>query len=251
MVVIRIGRSRIGPALSSASFDRQPSRGRSWLVRSTSRIAFLVTRPISITTPIIAGMPRLLPVQQQRQQRADDRERQRQHDQERLEERLELRRQHDVDEGDRQDHRQAHRRRRLLHQLDVAGEAPLEVRRHRHAVPSPPSTSAVTSPSGRSSSSMPILACRRRCSRSMLVGPTPGSMRTMSPVRTARRAASRAACGAIACEVVAELRRQPHADVVFLVAVAQLGRHHAFDHAAQLRGDAWRRRSRGRRRASG
>ena len=58
-----------------------------------------------MTTPIIAGMPRLLAGQEQQQQRADERERQRQHDDERLEERLELRRQHDVDEGDRQEQR--------------------------------------------------------------------------------------------------------------------------------------------------
>ncbi len=44
-------------------------------------------------------------------------------------------------------------------------------------------TSVVTSPSGRSDSSMSIFACRRRCSRSMLVGPTPGSIVAMSDVR--------------------------------------------------------------------
>ena len=39
-------------------------------------------------------------------------------------------------------------------------------------------------------------------------------------------------------EVVAELRREPDADVVFLVAFAQPGRHDALDHAAQLQRDA-------------
>ncbi len=39
-------------------------------------------------------------------------------------------------------------------------------------------------------------------------------------------------------EVVAEFGREPDANVVFLVAFAQLGRHHALDHAAQLHGDA-------------
>ena len=85
---------------------------------------------------------------------------------------------------------------------------------------------------------MPIFACRRRCSRSMLVGPTPGSIVAMSrgaDQRAARRVERRAGDR---LEVVAELRRQPHADVVLLVAVAQLGRHDAFDHAAQLHGDA-------------
>ena len=132
MVVIRIGRSRIGPALRMASSTGSPSRTY-WFVRSTSRIAFLVTRPISITMPIIAGMPRLLPVIRIASSAPTMRQRQRQHDQERLEERLELRRQHDVDEGHGQQQRQPHGRGRLLHQLDVAGEAPLEVRRHRDA----------------------------------------------------------------------------------------------------------------------
>ena len=60
-VVIMIGRSRIGPAFRMASRTPMPSRTY-WLVRSTSRIAFFVTRPINITTPIIAGMPRCFPV---------------------------------------------------------------------------------------------------------------------------------------------------------------------------------------------
>ena len=61
MVVIKIGRRRIGPALRMASFTLIPSR-TNWFVRSTSRIAFFVTSPISMTTPIMAGMPRFLPV---------------------------------------------------------------------------------------------------------------------------------------------------------------------------------------------
>ncbi len=44
-------------------------------------------------------------------------------------------------------------------------------------------TSMVTSPSGRSDSSTPIIAWRRRCSRLMLVGPMPGSIVAMSDVR--------------------------------------------------------------------
>ena len=46
-------------------------------------------------------------------------------------------------------------------------------------------TSVVTSPSARPPlSSTPILAWRRRASRWMLVGPMPGSIRTISLVRT-------------------------------------------------------------------
>ena len=57
-------------------------------------------------------------------------------------------------------------------------------------------------------------------------------MRTAAPRRRIeRRPRDRA-------EVVAELRRQPHADVVLAVAVAQLRRHDALDHAAKLTGDA-------------
>ncbi len=51
-VVMMMGRMRIKPACSSASGTLAPSR-RAWLAKSTSRMAFLVTRPISITSPII------------------------------------------------------------------------------------------------------------------------------------------------------------------------------------------------------
>ncbi|MNS04868.1 hypothetical protein D3C72_362560 [compost metagenome] len=51
-VVIRIGRRRIGAALRSASNIGRPS-SRNWLVNSTSRMAFLVTRPISVMMPMI------------------------------------------------------------------------------------------------------------------------------------------------------------------------------------------------------
>ena len=79
------------------------------------------------------------------------------------EERLELRRQHDVDERHGEHQRQAHRRRRFLHQLDVAGKAPLEVRRHRdrpRSPSAPPRSRRRARPGARS---MPIFACRRRC----------------------------------------------------------------------------------------
>ena len=48
-----IGRMRTSPACSSASGTDRPALRRPWLAKSTSRIAFLVTRPISITRPII------------------------------------------------------------------------------------------------------------------------------------------------------------------------------------------------------
>ena len=49
--VIRIGRSRMRPASSAASIVAIP-RSLSWLMYSTSRIEFLVTRPISRIMPI-------------------------------------------------------------------------------------------------------------------------------------------------------------------------------------------------------
>ena len=49
--VMRIGRSRMRPASSAASIVSMP-RSRSWLMYSTSRIEFLVTRPISRIMPI-------------------------------------------------------------------------------------------------------------------------------------------------------------------------------------------------------
>ena len=51
-VVIMIGRIRTSPACSRASVTFRPVR-RAWLAKSTSRIAFFVTSPISITSPII------------------------------------------------------------------------------------------------------------------------------------------------------------------------------------------------------
>ena len=55
MVVIRMGRSLRGPAVRIASWRSTPSR-RSWLVKSTSRMAFLVTSPKSMMIPIIDMM---------------------------------------------------------------------------------------------------------------------------------------------------------------------------------------------------
>ena len=60
-VVMRIGRSRTWPACSSASGIDRPAL-RPWLAKSTSRIAFFVTRPISMTRPIIEKMFSVEPV---------------------------------------------------------------------------------------------------------------------------------------------------------------------------------------------
>ena len=60
-VVIRIGRSRTCPAVSSESCRVAPAR-RVRLAKSTSRIAFLVTRPISMMKPIIENMLSVVPV---------------------------------------------------------------------------------------------------------------------------------------------------------------------------------------------
>ena len=59
-LVMRMGRSRRGPALSSASSTLSPSR-MFCSAPSTSRMAFLVTRPISRMTPIIAPSERFFP----------------------------------------------------------------------------------------------------------------------------------------------------------------------------------------------
>ena len=61
VVVMRIGRSRIWPAASSASSRLMPRRCP-WFAKSTSNIAFLVTRPIRKTRPIIEKMLSVVPV---------------------------------------------------------------------------------------------------------------------------------------------------------------------------------------------
>ena len=60
-VVIRIGRSRVGPACSSAALRARP-RLRSVLVKSTSRMAFFPTRPVNRIMPIMLIMLSVLPV---------------------------------------------------------------------------------------------------------------------------------------------------------------------------------------------
>ena len=56
-----MGRKRTCPASISASNCPRPSRWR-WLVKSTSKIAFFVTNPISMMKPITEKMFRVLPV---------------------------------------------------------------------------------------------------------------------------------------------------------------------------------------------
>jgi hypothetical protein len=60
-VVIMIGRKRMMPACTKASRTGLPS-ARSWFAKSTSRIAFFVTRPINMMMPIIEKMLSVLPV---------------------------------------------------------------------------------------------------------------------------------------------------------------------------------------------
>ena len=72
----------------------------------------------------------------------------------------------------------------------------------------------------------------------MLLGPTPGAKRTTSPARTAAPVGEYSGVRSTAAGSLRILRREAHADVVLAVAVAQLGRHDALDHAAQLAADA-------------
>ena len=88
--VIRMGRSRIRPASSTASSVSMP-RSFSWLVYSTSRIEFLVTRPISRIMPIWLYRLMVEPASLSVKQRAGHRERHGQQHRERVHQRLELR----------------------------------------------------------------------------------------------------------------------------------------------------------------
>ena len=58
--VIRIGRSRTRPASTSASSSFEPA-ARSALAKSTSKIAALVTSPISMMMPMKLKMLRVMP----------------------------------------------------------------------------------------------------------------------------------------------------------------------------------------------
>ena len=120
-VVMMIGRSRIRPACSSASARSFPSP-RSWLVKSTSRMPFFVTSPMSMMIPIIVITFMLPPREQQGERDADEAERQREHDRQRLEEGAEERREDQVDEDDGEQERLEHVALGLLEALHVAAE---------------------------------------------------------------------------------------------------------------------------------
>ena len=114
-----------GPQARAAGLDRAPRRAampsrRAWFAKSTSRIAFLVTSPISMIRPIMLMMLSVSPREQQRHRDAHQRQRQRQHDRERLGERAELRGQDQVDEDDRQEERLQHV---LEHDRELLGVA--------------------------------------------------------------------------------------------------------------------------------
>jgi hypothetical protein len=60
-VVITIGRKRVSPASTSAVLRSAP-RARCWLAKSTSRIAFFVTKPMSRMRPIMLMMLKVVRV---------------------------------------------------------------------------------------------------------------------------------------------------------------------------------------------
>ncbi len=99
--VIRMGRRRMPAACTTASVISRPL-ARSWLANSTIRIAFLVTRPISMISPMRREDVQGLVEQPQRDQRPEHRQRHREQDGQRVDEALELGRQHQEDEQDRQ-----------------------------------------------------------------------------------------------------------------------------------------------------
>ena len=103
-VVIRIGRRRTRPA-SMMAWRRDMPCSSDHFAKSTSRIAFFATMPISRMTPIMLMMLMRRARDEQRQHDADERERQRQHDRERLEERTELDDEHEVHQQDREPER--------------------------------------------------------------------------------------------------------------------------------------------------
>jgi hypothetical protein len=84
------------PRAAAQAVRSMPS-SRERIAKSTSRIAFFVTRPISMTMPMIENMFSVEP-NQQRQHHADQRQRQRAHQRQRLQEAAELAGQDHVDE---------------------------------------------------------------------------------------------------------------------------------------------------------
>jgi len=61
MAVIRMGRIRVRPPMTRASYVFIPCF-RSWSTRASSTMAFVKTMPTSITHPIMAEAPRVWPV---------------------------------------------------------------------------------------------------------------------------------------------------------------------------------------------
>ena len=59
-VVMRMGRRRVCPASTMASLRAMPSRVRRW-TKSTSRMEFFVTNPISMMMPMIENRFSVLP----------------------------------------------------------------------------------------------------------------------------------------------------------------------------------------------
>ena len=96
-----MGRKRISPACSMASSSGTPC-SRSWLVKSTSRIEFLISMPISAMKPIDAVNEMSLPVSSSISEAADDAERHDgQHDERRFEvAELEHQDREDAEDGD-------------------------------------------------------------------------------------------------------------------------------------------------------
>ena len=103
-----MGRSRSGPASRIAWSGGSPCSRTRTMARSTSRIAFFVTRPMSRMMPIIEPIAIEFLREEEAEDGADDRERQRHHDRERVDEALELRGEHEVDEDDAEQEREAH-----------------------------------------------------------------------------------------------------------------------------------------------
>ena len=100
-VVIRIGRRRRRPAWIRASLRSYPC-SMSWSVKSTIRMAFLVTMPVSRMTPSSEMRLSVRPVSQQAAEGADEGHRQREHDRERSHPALVQRDQQHVDQDDRE-----------------------------------------------------------------------------------------------------------------------------------------------------
>ena len=97
MVVIMIGRKRSRQASRIASSGATPRVRSASMAKSTIMIAFFFTMPISSTMPTSATSDRSVPVQHQRQQRADAGGRQRRQDGDRVDPAFVQHAQHDVD----------------------------------------------------------------------------------------------------------------------------------------------------------